>query len=105
MIKLVNLLVRDEGWTHDEFVRRLRDEHVPLAADLPGVERYTTSVPRDSGRAAYDATTTLYFEDDTALGAAFDGEAGQAVQADAAEFADMDASETLVTDEEVHVRG
>jgi uncharacterized protein (TIGR02118 family) len=103
MVKLVNLLVRAEGWTLDEFVRRLREEHVPLAEDLPGARRYTTSIPRDPERAAYDAITTLSFEDSDALGMAFDGEPGQAVQADAAEFADMDASETLVVDEEVHL--
>lgn len=103
MVKLMNLLVRGEGWSQAEFVRRLREEHVPLAEDLPGVERYTTSVPRDSDRSAYDAVTTLYFEDGVSLGAAFDGEPGQAVQADAAEFADMDESETLVVEEAVHV--
>lgn len=105
MVKLVNLLVRAEEWSHDEFVRRLREEHVPLVEDLPGVGRYTTSVPRDPERAAYDAMTTMYFEDGTALGLAFDGEPGQAVQADAGEFADMEASETLVVDEQVHLEG
>lgn len=103
MLKLVNLLVRGEGWDHRAFVERLRGEHVPMAEDLPGVERYTTSVPRDPERSAYDAVAELYFEDTAALGMAFDGEAGQAVQTDAEAFADMEASETLVVEEEVHV--
>lgn len=105
MVELVNLLVRADGWSHVEFVRRLREEHVRLVEDLPGVERYTTSVSRNPERTAYDAVTTLSFEDDAALGAAFDGEPGRALQVDAAEFADMDASETFVVDEAVHLDG
>jgi hypothetical protein len=43
----------------------------------------------------------LYFEDMDALAEAFDSELGQAVQADAAEFADVDAGETLYVEERV----
>lgn len=105
MVKMVNLLVRDDGTSHEAFVERFREEHVPMAEELPGLVRYVTAVPRDPERSAYDAVAELYFEDGEALSAAFDSGQGQRVQADAAAFADVDGSETLVVDESVHVDG
>ncbi len=103
MAKIVILLVADEELSHEEFVWRLREEHVPIAEDLPGLVEYRTSVPSDPERAAYDGISELYFEDPAAMGEAFDSEAGERVQADAAEFMQVQQNETLVVDETVHV--
>ncbi|PSP81067.1 EthD family reductase [Halobacteriales archaeon QS_1_68_20] len=103
MAKMVILLVRDEESSHEEFVERLRAEHVPIAEDLPGLVEYRTSVPSDPERAEYDGISELYFEDPAAMGEAFDSEVGERVQADAAEFMQVERNETLVVDEEVHV--
>ncbi|MEA5385978.1 EthD family reductase [Haloarculaceae archaeon H-GB11] len=100
---MVNLLVRKAAMPHDEFERYLEETHAPIASELPGLERYVTSIPRDASRAAYDAIAELYFEDSAAMKAAFDSEVGQRVQADAAEFLDQEAGETLVVDETVRV--
>lgn len=103
MAKMIILLVRDDSLSHEAFAERLREEHVPIAEDLPGLVEYRTSLPRDPERSAYDGVSELYFEDGAAMGEAFDSEVGQEVQADAAEFMDVEANETLVVDEETHV--
>ncbi|WP_132058453.1 EthD family reductase [Halorussus amylolyticus] len=102
-VKLVDLLVRKEGLTHEEFVERWQGDHADLAEQLPGLQKYVTSVPKDHEKAGYDGLLELYFEDTAAIGAAFDSEVGQEVQADAAEFVDMDAGPTLVVDETVQL--
>jgi uncharacterized protein (TIGR02118 family) len=43
MIKMVGLLTRKEGITHEEFVRHWYDIHGPLALAVPGIRRYVQS--------------------------------------------------------------
>ena len=40
MIKIVGLLTRREGITHEAFVRHWLDTHGPLAHAVPGIRRY-----------------------------------------------------------------
>lgn len=101
MVKMVQLLVRAEEYTHEEFVDRWRGEHAELARELPDLQKYTTSVPNAPERSEYDGVVELYFEDMSALKAAFDSETGEAVMADAAEFVDLDAAPTLYVEETV----
>ncbi|WP_232701450.1 EthD family reductase [Halobacterium wangiae] len=101
MVKLVQLLVRRDDYTHEEFVERWRGEHADLAESLPNLQKYTTAVPNDPERSSHDGVVELYFEDMAALSEAFDSETGRAVQADAAEFADVEAGETLYVEERV----
>lgn len=102
MVKMVILLNKRPEDSHEEFVRYLREEHVPLAEELPGLEYYSTAVPSDPERAAYDGIAELYFEDGAAMSEAFDSEVGERVQADAGEFMAVEQNETLVLEEEVH---
>ncbi|GAB7093608.1 hypothetical protein JCM30237_07600 [Halolamina litorea] len=99
MVKMVVLLVRKESLDYDAFREYWENEHVPLVEELPGVERYVTSHPTDPEKSAYDGVAEVYFEDMETLSAAFDSEAGQALQADAAEFSDQEAGETLFMEE------
>jgi uncharacterized protein (TIGR02118 family) len=101
MVKIVQLLVRRDDYSHEEFVERWRGEHADLAAELPNLQRYTTAVPNDPERSTHDGVVELYFEDMAALSEAFESEMGKEVQADAAEFADVDAGETLYVEERV----
>lgn len=103
MIKMVDLLVRKDGYSHEEFVERWQGEHVELAKGLPGLVKYTTSVPTNPEQVEYDGVLELYFEDASALNAAFESETGQEVQADAAEFVDVEAGPRLVVEETVQV--
>ncbi|SFR66307.1 EthD family reductase [Halogeometricum limi] len=103
MIKLVNLVSRREGYTHEEFVERWLGEHTDIAKEMPGLKKYTTSVPTDPERSEYDGIVELYFEDMAALSAAFESEAGERTNADAAEFIDMEAGPTMYVEETVQV--
>jgi uncharacterized protein (TIGR02118 family) len=101
MVKLVQLLVRRDDYTHEEFVERWRGEHADLAEGLPNLQQYKTAVPNDPERSTHDGVVELYFEDMAALNEAFESEKGQEVQADAAEFADVEAGETVYVEERV----
>lgn len=101
MRKLVNLLVRQDGLSHEEFVDYWLTEHAPLAESLPGVSEYTTSVPADPEKAAYDGIAELYLEDGTTIGDVFASDAGEEIQADTENFLDDEAGEILVVDETV----
>jgi len=103
MIKMVDLLVRRDEYSHEAFVERWQGEHADLAKDLPGLRRYETSVPADPERADFDGVLELYFEDVDALNAAFASEVGEAVQADAAEFVDVGAGPRLIVEETVQL--
>ncbi len=43
MIKVLGLLTRKEGTTHEDFVRHWFDVHSPLAHAVPGIRRYVQS--------------------------------------------------------------
>lgn len=43
MIKIVGLLTRKDGLSHEEFVRHWFDVHGPLALAVPGIRRYVQS--------------------------------------------------------------
>ncbi len=43
MIKVVGLLTRKEGISHEQFVRHWFDIHGPLAHAVPGIRRYVQS--------------------------------------------------------------
>ena len=43
MIKVIGLLTRKPGMTHDAFVRHWFDIHGPLAHAVPGIRRYVQS--------------------------------------------------------------
>jgi uncharacterized protein (TIGR02118 family) len=101
MIKLVNLLVRADDLTHEEFAEYWYDEHVPLAKELPNAKKYATSLPLDPERSEYDGVVELYFEDMGALKEAFDSDVGQAVMADLAKFAEADEGPMMYVEETV----
>jgi len=103
MIKYVDLLVREDGVTHEEFVDWWLGEHSDLAKELPGLQKYVTSVPTDPEAADYDGVLELYFEDTAAMGAAFDSEIGQDVMADAADYVDQDAGPSMICEETVQL--
>lgn len=103
MPKIVDLLVRKDGYTHEEFAERWQGDHADLAKELPGLERYVTSVPTRQEESEYDGVLELYFEDMATLGDAFDSEIAQKVQDDAAEFIDLGAGPRLIVEETVQL--
>lgn len=103
MIKQVEFLVRKDEYSHKEFVEWWQEDHADLVRDLPGLKRYTTSVPTNPDAVAYDGVLELAFEDMSTLKEAFDSETGQDVVADAADYVNFDASERMIVEETVHV--
>ena len=103
MIKMVDLAVRTEGLSHEEFTERWLGEHAELAKQLPGLRKYATTVVADPKRAGCDGIVELSFDDSAALAAAFDSEIGEEVLADAAEFIDMDQGQTIVGQETIQL--
>lgn len=100
---------RKERLTHEECIEYLEREHVPLVEELPGLERFTTSIPLDPGRIGYpldtdatryDVMAKLQFERLDHLRAAFDSEAGRSVLRDAQNFVDVDESVMIALDRE-----
>jgi uncharacterized protein (TIGR02118 family) len=84
MLKVVSLMRRAEGMSHDEFRTWVLQDHAEFAKALPGLRKYAVSVPVDPESAAYDSVNELYFDDEQARAAAFASEAGKAAGADAA---------------------
>jgi uncharacterized protein (TIGR02118 family) len=103
VVKLVELLVRKEGTTHEAFADYWLDEHSPVAAELPGVEKYVTALPTDPERSEYDGVLELYFADVDALRAAFDSEVGAETLADAETFLEVGAGPRMIVEETVQV--
>lgn len=63
-------LVRREGMTFEAFLDHWQNTHVPIARDIPGIERYARVVPVEPAESAFDGVAELYFEDLGALRAA-----------------------------------
>ncbi|WP_306057522.1 EthD family reductase [Natronococcus wangiae] len=103
MTKLVQVLVRRDEYSHEAFVDWWRGDHAELASELPGLKRYSTSVPTNPDYVDYDGVLALTFESAAALDEAFESEIGQEVQADAADYVDFDAGSRMIVEETVHV--
>ncbi|HEX5325830.1 MAG TPA: EthD family reductase [Acetobacteraceae bacterium] len=75
MIKVLSLLSRKDGLTHEQFVRHWRDVHGPLALSVPGIRRYVQShitgtrtradIPQSD--VAIDGIAELWYDDEEAL--------------------------------------
>lgn len=65
MIKVVFLVKRAEGTSHEEFLRHLLEYHVPLALrHHPRLRKYMSSpvVPGTDNPGGFDAVAELYFD-------------------------------------------
>ncbi|HQT78638.1 MAG: hypothetical protein B7Z80_12700 [Rhodospirillales bacterium 20-64-7] len=71
MIKVLSLLTRKAGLTHEDFVRHWYDVHGPLALGVPGIRRYVQSHVTDTRtrpdipetEVAVDGIAELWFDD------------------------------------------
>jgi uncharacterized protein (TIGR02118 family) len=103
MLKALILLSRRPDLSRDAFDRHLRDTHLALVAQLPGLRRlalnFVQSDP-DGPPPDYDAIAEDWFDGPEALQAALASPAGQAVNADAATFVDLSRLRFLVVQEE-----
>lgn len=96
MIKVLSMMKRKEGLSLDEFRHWLTQEHVLLARQIPGLQKFVVNIPAtDSPDNAFDAVNELYFDDEASMQAAFGSEAGKVSGADA--LAHISARSRLVT--------
>ena len=103
MYKAVFGLKRQNGTSIEEFERHWREDHSPIAAEIPDLQKYTISIALDPEDSRYDGTAQLYFDSAEALEAGLDSEAMDEAAADLANFANTEDVLELVVEEGVHV--
>jgi hypothetical protein len=63
MIKVLSMMKRKEGMSLDDFRRWLTEEHVKLARQIPGLEKFVVNIPvADSKDNPFDSVNELYFK-------------------------------------------
>jgi uncharacterized protein (TIGR02118 family) len=103
MHKAVFGLNRQEGVDIEEFERHWREDHSPIAAETPGLRKYTISIAHDPEGSRYDGLAQLYFDSEEALEAAMNSEELGEAAADLANFADTEDVLQLTLEEGVQV--
>lgn len=106
MIKVLSLLTRKDGLTHEDFVRHWRDIHGPLALSVPGIRRYVqshiqgTRTRADIAETAVevDGIAELWYEDEASLRASAATPEARRLYADGALF--IGRIKTFVIEEE-----
>ncbi len=106
MIKVLSLLTRKPGLSHEEFVRHWREIHGPLAHGVPGVRRYVQSHIAGTRTRAdipeveveIDGIAELWYDDEVALGASAATPEAQRLYADGALF--IGRIKTFIIDEQ-----
>lgn len=94
MIKVLSLLTKRDGLTHDEFVKYWMETHAPLAHGVPGLRRYVQShITGTRGRAdipqidmEIDGIAELWYDDVEAMRASAASPEAQRLYADGARF-------------------
>jgi len=104
MLKFVVVLYRRPDLSPARFHEILRDEHGPMAEQLPGLRRYVQNhVVEDPNRPhpGWDAIVELFWDDWGAMEAAWQTPEGQRATAHLSDFADLSRSRWSVVNEEV----
>ena len=105
MIKVLSLLTRKDGLTHEQFVRHWLDVHGPLALGVPGVRRYVqshitgtrTRADIPDAAAEIDGIAELWYDDEDALRRSAATPEAQRLYADGALF--IGRIKTFIIDE------
>lgn len=100
MLKFMVVLQRRQAMTAAEFVKHLREVHGSLARKLPGLRKYVQNYPAadPTRKAAWDAIVELYWDDRTAMEAAWQSPEGAASDADLPLFVDMERTSWSVVE-------
>jgi len=103
VVKVVVLLPRRSDMSSADFERHLRQTHIPMVAQLPGLWRLVVNYARPDPNAPpvpFDAVAEDWFDDPAAMGAAFGSPEGQALAADTPNFVDIERLQIMVVEEE-----
>ena len=104
MLKFMVVLYRRGDMNHEQFCRHLENVHGPLARKLPGLRKYVQNYPQPDPKRkppSWDAIVELYFDDRTAMEAAWASPEGAASDADLPLLADMTRTTWSVVEEVV----
>ena len=102
MLKFMVVLYRRPDLTSEQFRRHLQEIHGPLAMNLPGLKRYVQNIVADDPKRKppeWDAIIELYFDDWSAMEAAWASPQGAASDADLPAFADLTRTTWSAVDE------
>ncbi len=85
MYKVMSLMKRKDGMSHEDFTRWIMEDHVAFARKLPGMKKYISNVLlKETPEAPFDGVSEMYFDDEAAMVAAFATDEGKAAGGDAA---------------------
>jgi uncharacterized protein (TIGR02118 family) len=104
MLKFMVVLYRRPDLSPEQFHENLRNQHGPMAERLSGLRRYIQNhVASDPSRPhpGWDAIVELFWDDWTAMEAAWKTPEGQRATSHLAEFVDLSRSTWSVVSEEV----
>lgn len=105
MIKVLSLLTRKPGLSHEAFVRHWREVHGPLAHGVPGVRRYVqshitgtrTRADIAESEVEIDGIAELWYDDEAAMRASAASAEAKRLYADGALF--IGRIKTFIIDE------
>lgn len=102
MFKVMFTFRKLESLSWEEFRSHAQDRHGPLVAQLPELRRYVQTLAKEEAAedAPFDGIAEVWYDDEEAYERSFESSVGQAVIADAANYADP-ASEREIRVEEV----
>ncbi len=106
MIKVLSLLTRKPGLSHEDFVRHWRDIHGPLAHGVPGIRRYVqahitgtrTRADIVESDVEIDGIAELWYDDEAAMRASAATQEAKRLYADGALF--IGRIKTFIIDEQ-----
>ncbi len=110
MIKVISLLKRKEGLSHEEFSKYWFEKHAPFGNSIAPPEalskRYVQNhaLQLGKGESPYDAVAELYFDDIAGMQRWIDwyySDAGKPLRDDELNFMDVGKRIIVVTDERV----
>ncbi|NDQ57097.1 MAG: EthD family reductase [Acidipila sp.] len=102
MLKFVIVLYKRTDISREQFQSYFRDVHGPLAKKLPDVKKYEQNIPVEDPKRKlpdWSAIVELYWEERTAMEAAWASPAGVAATEDLAQFADLTRTTWSVVEE------
>ncbi len=96
-IKLVSILERQDGLTHEEFLERWND-HPEHVVDLPNLRRYERLIPVAPDDCEFDGISEIYFDSVEDCVEAMESDQGLAALEDATNFVVQPDSEAPIDD-------
>ncbi len=110
MIKVLSLLTRKPGLSHEDFVKHWRDVHGPLAHGIPGLRRYVqahitgmrTRADIAESDVDIDGIAELWYDDEAAMAESAATPQAKRLYADGALF--IGRIKTFVIDEQEIIR-